>query len=86
MDISTLIGFIFGTGLIVWGMSQGGSGLLIYWNVPSLAIVVGGGTAAVMVCFPLNKVIGAMKVVKNAFIPQTKESTDIIGILVSFAE
>jgi chemotaxis protein MotA len=86
MDIATLLGIVMGTGLVVWGMAQGGTGLGLFWNVPSLAIVVGGGTAAVMVCFPLPKVIGAMKVVKNAFFPQHSESTDIINIIVSFAE
>ncbi|HDS30876.1 MAG TPA: motility protein A [Firmicutes bacterium] len=86
MDIATIIGFICGSALIVWGMSQGGSGLAIFFNVPSLAIVIGGGTAAVMVCFPMKAVIGAMKVVKNAFMPQVKESADIISTIVSFAE
>lgn len=85
MDVATLIGLVAGTGLILWGMSNGGS-LSLFVDVPSMAIVLGGGTAAVMVCFPINKVVGAMKVVKNAFIPQTGSSTDIIGVIVSFAE
>ncbi len=86
MDIATLVGFIAGSALIVWGMSNGGSGLAIFVNIPSIAIVVGGGTAAVMVCFPMPQVIGAMKVVKNAFMPQTLRTENIVSTIVSFAE
>jgi len=85
MDIATILGLVGGSCLILWGMSQGGS-LALFFNIPSLAIVIGGGTAAVMICFPMPKVIGAMKVVKNAFFTQTSESTDIIQTIVSFAE
>lgn len=86
MDIATLLGFIVGSALIVWGMAQGGSGLAMFVNIPSVAIVIGGGLSAVMVCFPLPQVIGAMKVVKNAFLPQTLDTSNIVGTIVSFAE
>jgi len=86
MDIATILGFVVGTSLIIFGMSQGGSSLMLFVNVPSIAIVVGGGMAAVMVCFPLSQVIGAMKVVKNAFMPQKHDSSGIVGTIVSFAE
>ena len=85
MDIATVLGFVAGTGLILWGMAQGGP-LVLFYNAPSIAIVVGGGLSAVMVCFPLPQVIGAMKVVKNAFMTQTDDSTNIVGTIVSFAE
>ncbi len=86
MDIATIIGFIAGTGLVIFGMSQGGGSLSTFIDIPSLAIVVGGGSAAVMICFPLPQVIGAMKVVKNAFMPQKNDSSNIISTIVSFAE
>ncbi len=86
MDISTIIGLVGGSALILWGMSQGGSGLSLFVNYPSMAIVIGGGTAAVMVCFPLRQVVGAVKVAKNAFMPSTRESSEIVNTIVSFAE
>lgn len=86
MDIATLIGLIAGSCLIVWGMAQGGSGLAIFLNIPSIAIVVGGGLSAVLVSFPMKAVIGTIKVVRNVFMPQVKESAEIISTIVSFAE
>jgi chemotaxis protein MotA len=86
MDIATLLGLVVGSTLILWGMSQGGSGLALFFNVPSIAIVVGGGVSAVMVCFPLPQVVGAMKVIRNAFLPQSLDTSNIVGTIVSFAE
>jgi chemotaxis protein MotA len=86
MDIATIIGLVTGTSLLLWGMAGGGAGLALFVNIPSLAIVVGGGLAAVMVCFPMPQVVGAMKVVKNAFMPQHLDTSNIVGTIVSFAE
>lgn len=85
MDIATILGFVVGTSLILWGMSSGGP-LVLFFSAPSIAIVVGGGVSAVMVCFPLPQVIGAMRVVKNAFMTQTLDTGNIVGTIVSFAE
>jgi chemotaxis protein MotA len=86
MDIATIVGLILGSVLVVFGMASGGSGLGMFLDVPSIAIVVGGGTAATMVCFPMPQVIGALKVVKTAFAPQALDTNNIVGTIVSFAE
>ncbi|HEX9745100.1 MAG TPA: motility protein A [bacterium] len=85
MDLATVLGFVIGTGLILYGMSSGGS-LALFVNVPSLAIVIGGGLSAVMVCFPMSQVISTIKVLKTAFMPANSQSVDIIATIVSFAE
>ena len=41
MDLATLIGIISAFGLVIISILMGG-GLMIFVNVPSLAIVVGG--------------------------------------------
>ncbi len=85
MDIATIIGFVAGSCLLLWGMSMGGS-LIMFFNIPSIAIVVGGGLASVMIGYPLPHVMGAIKVVKNAFMTKSNESFSIVGTIVSFAE
>ena len=44
MDISTLLGFTLGLGLILWSMSHGGglSALKLFVHPPAAALVVGG--------------------------------------------
>lgn len=85
MDIATVVGFVAGTGLILWGMSSGGS-LTLFFDVPSIAIVVGGGLSAVMVGFPMKQVFSTIKVLRTAFLMPRNESIDIIATIVSFAE
>jgi len=86
MDIATIVGLVGGSALILWGMAGGGTGLGVFMNFQSVVIVVGGGLAAVMICFPMPQFVGAMKVVKNAFMPQNLDTSNIVGTIVSFAE
>jgi chemotaxis protein MotA len=89
MDLATIIGIIAGTGLIVWGMSSGGqgvAGLLLFFDVPSMLIVIGGSSAALLVNFPLSQVLGTSKVIKNVFSNQHQNPNEMIGTMVSFAE
>lgn len=66
MDLATLIGIISAFGLVAISILMGG-GLMIFVNVPSLAIVVGGTLGTTMINYPLKDVLGAVSVVKNVF-------------------
>lgn len=85
MDIASIIGFVAGTVLILWAMSTGGS-LMGFWDPPSIAITVGGTFAAVFINFPLSKIVGVMKILKQAFIGKVIDPSEVIGTLVKFAE
>lgn len=85
MDIASIIGLVIGTFLIIWSISSG-SPLTSFWNLPSVAITVGGTFAAVLINFPLPKVIGVMKILKHAFVGKTIDPSEIIVTLVKFAE
>lgn len=52
MDISTLIGWVMAMGLIVWGI--GFDKLGNFWDMQSLAIVVGGAIAALIASYPFR--------------------------------
>ena len=52
MDIATVIGIIAGFGLIFMAIVLGGSPL-IFVNVPSMIIVIGGTMAGMLISFPL---------------------------------
>lgn len=66
MDLATLIGIISAFGLVIISILMGG-GLVIFVNVPALAIVLGGTLGTTMINYPLKDVLGAVSVVKNAF-------------------
>lgn len=52
MDVSTLIGWIMASALIVWGI--GIAKLGNFWDLPSLAIVLGGAMAALISSYPFR--------------------------------
>ena len=67
MDIATLIGIVLGFGLVIWSIASG-AGLAAFIDAPSLAITLGGTTAAILVSFPLAKVAKVAKVVKKTML------------------
>ncbi len=66
MDLATILGIFSAFGLVIVSIAMGG-GLILFVNVPSLMIVVGGTIGATMINYPLKDVLGSMAVVKNAF-------------------
>ncbi len=85
MDIATLVGLLVGVGLIGWAVVSR-SDLTSFVDVSSVAIVLGGSSAAALVSFPLRHVSGVARVVKNAFFARPPEPDKLIGDLVKYAE
>lgn len=85
MDIATLVGIVLAFGLIVWAISIGGD-LGGFIDIPSVAIVIGGTMAAILVNFPLAKVVGMIQVVKKTVLFAAPEPDVVIGKMVSYAE
>ncbi len=62
MDIATIIGMVLGSALIVGAIALGGfDKLIIFWDTPSVLIVIGGAIASVLVAYPLRAVLQSIK-------------------------
>lgn len=61
MDIASVVGFIAGTGIMVWMMEHEG-GIMLFFNVPGLILVVGGLIGAAFLSYPMS----AMKTIPGA--------------------
>ncbi len=85
MDIATIIGIVASFGLIVWAVAMGGS-LSQFVDGPSVAIVLGGTFAAILVNFPLAKVLGVIGIVRKTVFYQASDPEAIIGKMVGYAE
>lgn len=83
MDIATVIGLVSGTILIVVSILLGGSAI-VFINIPSLLIVVGGTIAATFIKFKMGDVIGSIKVAMKAFIIKMEAPENIIKEMVTF--
>ena len=84
MDIATIIGIIAGFGLIFMAIVLGGSPI-IFVNVPSMIIVVGGTMAGMLISFPLSDIIGVIGPVRNAFFHTEVDPAQLIQKITEFA-
>ena len=85
MDLGSIFGFFGAWVLIIWDMAAGGQ-MLIFVNVPSLLMVVGGSIAVVIFSFPISYLKQIAKVAKKGFFSNTRSVQKLIDDLVSFAE
>ena len=77
MDLATLIRLLAAIGVIVGAIFVGGD-VILFINVPSMLIVVGGTFGASLMMFPLGNFLGAFSVALKAFLHKAEKPTDLI--------
>ncbi|MBA54463.1 MAG: flagellar motor protein PomA [Pseudomonadales bacterium] len=85
MDLATLIGLIGALVIVVMAMVTGGD-VMIFLNVPSILIVVGGTLFAVMAKYSIAQFVGAMKVMGKSFKFKLSSPEEIIVEVVELAD
>ncbi|WP_054031344.1 MotA/TolQ/ExbB proton channel family protein [Desulfatitalea tepidiphila] len=83
MDLATIIGLIGGSILIVMAIVLGGSPLM-FVNIPSVLIVVGGTFAVTFIKFKMSDVIGSIAVAMKAFLVKMSDPEAMIEEMVNF--
>ena len=84
MDIATIIGILLGFLVIGWAMLLGGS-LRIFWDMPSVAITIGGMLCSTLIHFSLPQFLGVFSVIKKTIITKVPSSSEIIQKMVNYA-
>lgn len=84
MDLATLLGMVGAMGIVLAAILTGGSAL-IFVNVPSILIVLGGTVAVVMIKFSMGQFFGAFKVALTAFIYKIDNPEELIEKIVELA-
>ncbi len=84
MDIATVIGVIFGFVVIIGTILFEGN-LAIFFNIPALAIVVGGMTCATMIHFSMGQFLGIFSVIKKTLLHKTIMPQELIQRMVNYA-
>lgn len=84
MDLATIIGIVFGSVILLAAVVLGGSPLM-FINIPSVLIVVGGTVATAFIRFSMNDVINSLKVAINAFSSKLIVPRDTIQEIVNLA-
>ncbi len=84
MDIATVIGITGALAVIATAMVLSG-GIVLFINVPSILIVFGGASFAVLAMFPLGVTISSFKVLKNAILNKVENPNELIEAGVELA-
>lgn len=84
MDIATVIGLIFGFGVIIASIAMGG-GAMIFVHVPSFVLVVGGMLCSVLIHFSLKQFLSIFSIIKKTFTAKVRSPNQIIQQMVNYA-
>jgi chemotaxis protein MotA len=84
MDLATLLGMVGAIGIVLAAILTGGSAI-VFINVPSILIVLGGTVMVVMIKFSMGQFFGAFKVALRAFSNKTTNPEELIERIVELA-
>jgi chemotaxis protein MotA len=84
VDLATLFGVILGFGAVIVGIWLGGD-FMIFVDMPSVLITIGGAIAATLISFPLRNVVKVFAIAKNCFFTKLPEPADVIRKFVDYA-
>jgi len=89
VDIATLVGLIGGFGIIISAILSGGDGLaslMMFVNVPSVLIVVGGTFMVTLIRIPLADFLGSFSVGMKAVLTKAANLDELIEESVELAD
>ena len=84
MDLATLVGIIGAFAIVIVAMFLGGAPHM-FFNVPSLLIVIGGTIFAVLMKYELGQFLAAGKIAAKAFMFKFQAPEDLISEVVDMA-
>ncbi|UZP66233.1 motility protein A [Desulfovibrio mangrovi] len=84
MDLATILGIVISFGLVVSAI-MAGSSLLIFIDIPSFLIVFGGTIGALLVNYPIGKVLAVVGVIKKTLFAKAESPTTIIEQFMDYA-
>ncbi|MGD8563052.1 MAG: MotA/TolQ/ExbB proton channel family protein [Desulfarculaceae bacterium] len=84
MDFATLIGIFAGMSLILGAIISRGD-LVMFINIPSIMIVLGGTSAATLITFPFSDLIHAFQAAKHVFSQKKVNPNEVVRMIITVA-
>jgi chemotaxis protein MotA len=85
MDITTVLGLLLAFGVVGFSMASGEGGLGLFYNLPSIMIVVGGSLGVTIANFTLEDLKGVMKVFLKSVLYRSSTPQVEIDRIVEYA-
>jgi chemotaxis protein MotA len=87
VDLATIVGLAATIGIMIWGMFLSSGGAMgMFYDFPSIVIVVFGSVTAVMIKFGLKQYLSCMKVALKSFIFKLPDPLALITEIVGLAD
>ena len=86
MDLATVVGSILAWSFILIAILIGGSSIMMYFDPPSVMVVLGGTVAVILVAFPMSVVKKLPAICMKSIFAKPIEPQTLITKLVEFAE
>jgi chemotaxis protein MotA len=80
MDFGTVIGGVVAAALLVAAILLGGT-LIMFWDTPSVVVVVGCGIAALFIAYPAGLLMETLKALKFMFLPPKVDLKKTMALL-----
>ncbi len=84
MDIATIVGVLLGLVVIIGAIAVG-AGKELFFNIPSLAITIGGMLCATLIHFSLPQFLGIFSIIKKTIVAKVPSSSELIQKMVNYA-
>ncbi|OOF10981.1 flagellar motor protein PomA [Salinivibrio proteolyticus] len=85
MDIATLIGIIGSFAFVIMAMLLGGT-MNMYFDVPSVLIVIGGSLFVVLTKYTMGQFFACFKIAGKAFMFKSDDPEDLIAKIIEMAD
>jgi len=82
MEISTVIGLVVAIGFIFYGMSRD---FVMFVDINSLAIVLGGTIGTIFIRFPIKMIAGLFPIIMKTFFVKIDSSQEMIRKIISLS-
>jgi chemotaxis protein MotA len=86
MQITMIIGIVWGLTALILGILFAKSSVLLFYDLPSVMITVGGSIASLMVAYPLPKLLKIPTFFMVCLFPKKYDLNELIVTIVSFSE
>lgn len=85
MDIATIIGLALGIGFILMAILLGGD-LILFYNLPSILVVLGGTVATIFVRYPMSNAFQIIAVAKKTLFYPLQDQSEVITQFVQLSQ
>lgn len=87
MDIATILGLLLGIFFFLFSIiiDKGVSGVLAFWNAPSVMVTIGGAFASALIHYPMPTFISALKAGSKAMKTVKLDESEIIKNIINLS-